>query len=184
MLFDAALDEGQALVAGVPARADRAARVTLTLALDKAKWLKLRSQASNIALAAAGGNAPASDAVQSITDDLMVAEQHYQSAIVKLQEVAKSNDGTIDPETAAVLEKNLQVIDQAPPGASSPPNSPTAVAAPGCPSLRARWSKPGTKRHAMAGAGGRIPTSPTPRASRRTESDHGTPGSPIASTGR
>lgn len=63
--------------------------------------------------AAPAGNAPASDAVQSITDDLMVAEQHYQSAIVKLQEVAKSNDGAIDPETAAVLEKNLQVIDQA-----------------------------------------------------------------------
>jgi CHASE3 domain sensor protein len=27
--------------------------------------------------------------------------------------VAKTDDGAIDPETAAVLEKNLQVIDQA-----------------------------------------------------------------------
>ena len=30
------------------------------------------------------GNAAAADAVQSITDDLMTAEQHYQSAIAKL----------------------------------------------------------------------------------------------------
>ena len=59
------------------------------------------------------GNAAGTDAVQSITDDLMLAEQHYQSAIAKLQEVAKTDDGAIDPETAAVLEKNLQVIDQA-----------------------------------------------------------------------
>ena len=61
----------------------------------------------------AQSNAARSDAVQSITDDLTVAEQHYQSAITKLQAVATSGDGSIDPETAAVLEKNLQVIDQA-----------------------------------------------------------------------
>lgn len=61
----------------------------------------------------AGGNAARGDAVQSIADDLQIAEQHYQSAIKKLEEVAKTNDGTIDPQTAAVLEKNLQVIDAA-----------------------------------------------------------------------
>ena len=61
----------------------------------------------------AAGNAATADAVQSITDDLTAAEQHYQSAIAKLQAVAKTNDGAFDPETAAVLEKNLQVIDRA-----------------------------------------------------------------------
>ena len=61
----------------------------------------------------ARGNAAATDAVQSITDDLMAAEQHYQSAIAKLQEAAKTDDGSIDPQTAAVLEENHQVIDQA-----------------------------------------------------------------------
>ena len=61
----------------------------------------------------AGGNAPTSDAVQSIADDLTTAERHYQSAIAKLEQVAKTNDGSIDPATAAILEKNLQVIDQA-----------------------------------------------------------------------
>ena len=62
---------------------------------------------------AARGNAAVSDPVQSIADDLQTAERAYQSAILKLEQVAKSNDGTIDPQTAAVLEKNLQVIDQA-----------------------------------------------------------------------
>jgi hypothetical protein len=60
-----------------------------------------------------GGNATPSDTVQSITDDLKVAEQHYQSAIAKLEQAAKNNDGAIDPQTAAVLEKNLTMIDQA-----------------------------------------------------------------------
>jgi hypothetical protein len=68
---------------------------------------------STAAVTPGAGNVATADAVQSITDDLMVAEQHYQSAITKLQEVAKTDDGAIDPETAAVLEKNLQVIDQA-----------------------------------------------------------------------
>ena len=59
------------------------------------------------------GNAAPTDTVQSITDDLTTAERHYQSAIVKLEEATKSDDGTIDPQTAAILERNLQVIDQA-----------------------------------------------------------------------
>ncbi|MEO6214063.1 MAG: zf-HC2 domain-containing protein [Vicinamibacterales bacterium] len=59
------------------------------------------------------GNATPGDTVQSITEDLRVAEQHYQSAIVKLEQAAKSNDGSIDAQTAAVLEKTLTVIDQA-----------------------------------------------------------------------
>lgn len=62
---------------------------------------------------AAPGNAAGSDAVKSIADDLQIAQQHYQSAIEKLQRAADLNDGTIDKETAAVLEKNLQVIDGA-----------------------------------------------------------------------
>jgi Putative zinc-finger len=59
------------------------------------------------------GNAAATTTVQTITDNLMVAERHYQLAIDELEKAATSNDGSIDPEVAAVLEKNLQVIDQA-----------------------------------------------------------------------
>jgi hypothetical protein len=67
----------------------------------------------NTSPAEAAGNAAPGDAVQSITDDLTIAERHYQSAIVKLEEAANSDDGSIDAETAAILKKNLQVIDQA-----------------------------------------------------------------------
>ncbi|MBA2301340.1 MAG: zf-HC2 domain-containing protein [Acidobacteria bacterium] len=59
------------------------------------------------------GNPTPTNAVQSIADDLTTAERHYQSAIVKLEEATKSDDGSIDPQTAAILERNLQVIDQA-----------------------------------------------------------------------
>ena len=62
---------------------------------------------------AGAGNAGGTDTVKSIADDLQIAEQHYQSAIDKLQRAADLNDGTIDPETAAVLQKNLQVINGA-----------------------------------------------------------------------
>jgi hypothetical protein len=42
-----------------------------------------------------------------------LAEQHYQNAIAKLEEAAKSETGAIDPQTAATLQKNLKVIDDA-----------------------------------------------------------------------
>ena len=62
---------------------------------------------------AGAGNAGGTDTVKSIADDLQIAEQHYQRAIDKLQRAADLNDGTIDPDTAAVLQKNLQVINGA-----------------------------------------------------------------------
>lgn len=59
------------------------------------------------------GNAPAVPTVQSITEDLTAADRHYESAIGKLEEAVKSDDNTIDAQTAEILKKNLQVIDQA-----------------------------------------------------------------------
>ena len=59
------------------------------------------------------GNVAVTDPVQSIADDFAQAEKHYQNAIAKLQEAAKVDNDSIDPETAAILSKNLQVIDQA-----------------------------------------------------------------------
>ena len=61
----------------------------------------------------AAGNAVSDDAVQSIADDLTIADQHFQSAIEKLEAAVKNNDGSVAPELAAVLEKNIPVIDQA-----------------------------------------------------------------------
>ena len=59
-----------------------------------------------------GGEAT-TETVKSVEDDFRLAEQHLQSGIAKLQEAARTNDSTIDPQTAATLKKNLDVIDQA-----------------------------------------------------------------------
>ncbi len=59
------------------------------------------------------GNATRSDAVQGVETELRIAEQHYENAIAKLQEIAKSDDNAIDPQAKATLQKNLAVIDQA-----------------------------------------------------------------------
>jgi hypothetical protein len=90
----------------------------LVLSVGTSVWLLFSDRGTATQLQRSGstqasGNATANDAVQSITDDLKVAEEHYQSAISKLEQAAKSNDGSIDPQTAAILEKNLTVIDQA-----------------------------------------------------------------------
>jgi hypothetical protein len=98
---------------------------TLVLAIGASIYvlMPLRNQRAvteSAAGAAAGtpgatpaGNAAGSDTVKSIADDLQIAEQHYQSAIDKLQRAADLNDGTIDAETASVLQKNLLVINGA-----------------------------------------------------------------------
>jgi len=81
----------------------------LVLAVGASLWL-VRSYNTGDAQP---GNAAPANTVQNITDNLMVAERHYQLAIDELEKAAKSDDGSIDPQVAAVLEKNLQVIDQA-----------------------------------------------------------------------
>jgi hypothetical protein len=62
---------------------------------------------------APGGIETAADTVRSVEDDFRLAEQHLQSGIAKLEEAARADDAAIDPQTAATLKKNLDVIDQA-----------------------------------------------------------------------
>jgi hypothetical protein len=57
---------------------------------------------------AAPGNAEPEDPVQSVDSELALTEQHFQNAIE-----ATKNNQTVDPQTAAVLQKNLQVVNQA-----------------------------------------------------------------------
>lgn len=52
-------------------------------------------------------------AAQAIESELRLAESHYENAIKGLEAAAKSDDGALDPRTAATLQKNLAVIDQA-----------------------------------------------------------------------
>lgn len=118
--------EGRIQAPATPAPRNRhfallALAATLVLAVGASIYvlLPLRQQrmADQVSGAGAsplsGGNATGADTVKSIADDLQVAEQHYQSAIDKLQKAADLNDGTIDRQTAEVLQKNLQVINGA-----------------------------------------------------------------------
>ena len=61
----------------------------------------------------AAGNAAGTDAVQGVADEFAKAEQHLQAGIAKLEAAAKGNQTAIDPATAATLQKNLVIIDQA-----------------------------------------------------------------------
>ena len=50
---------------------------------------------------------------QSIEAELQQAEEHYQKAIAGLEQIASANSGVFDAATAATLQKNLAVVDQA-----------------------------------------------------------------------
>ena len=58
--------------------------------------------------------APAEPAnIESIQAEFQAATEHYEKAIQGLEQIAKTQTGDLDPQVAAILQKNLQVIDQA-----------------------------------------------------------------------
>ena len=61
----------------------------------------------------AAAEAPREVTVESVAAEFEAAERHYQKAIDDLQTIANKDTGELDPEVAAVLQKNLTVIDQA-----------------------------------------------------------------------
>lgn len=65
--------------------------------------------ATDTASAAAGTEASAA----AIEAELRAAESHYDRAIKGLEQIATSEQSSLDPKTAATLQKNLAVIDQA-----------------------------------------------------------------------
>ena len=62
---------------------------------------------------AAGATIAAGDAAQSVEAELREAEAHYENAIKGLEQIANAEQSALDPRTAATLQKNLAVIDQA-----------------------------------------------------------------------
>jgi anti-sigma factor RsiW len=62
---------------------------------------------------AASGNPAPVNSVEDVENELRQAEQHYETAISRLQQIANSNQSSMDPQVAATLQKNVQVIDQA-----------------------------------------------------------------------
>jgi len=55
----------------------------------------------------------ARQAAEAIESELRLAESHYENAIKGLEAAAQSDQDALDPRTAATLQKNLAVIDQA-----------------------------------------------------------------------
>jgi anti-sigma-K factor RskA len=53
------------------------------------------------------------DAAQAVEMELRQASDHYEKAIKGLEQIANTEQGTLDPRTASTLQKNLAVIDQA-----------------------------------------------------------------------
>lgn len=50
---------------------------------------------------------------QTVEAELRAAEEHYTKAITGLEQITRTEQGALDPGTAATLQKNLAVIDQA-----------------------------------------------------------------------
>jgi len=66
-------------------------------------------------VATTDGTAPAAGSVPAdvVEAELRAAESHYDRAIKGLEQIANTEQGALDPKTAATLQKNLAVIDQA-----------------------------------------------------------------------
>jgi anti-sigma factor RsiW len=66
------------------------------------------------AATAPAGSAPAADASsESVEAELRAAEEHYDKAFKGLEQITNAEKGALDMQTAATLQKNLAVIDQA-----------------------------------------------------------------------
>lgn len=115
--------EGRAAPPAAPVRQRHTALLALAAALVLAvtasivTLLRQEAQAPAPVSDVAGSNAAEVDPVQAIAEEIRLAEQHYQNAIARLEEVARldreSGENTLDPDTAATLRKSLLVIDQA-----------------------------------------------------------------------
>jgi putative zinc finger protein len=88
-----------------------AAAVLVLGTLVGLRFMPGRDEAGNPSSAVETGSVR--DAAQSIESELRLAEAHYEKAIKGLEQIANTDQGALDPRTAATLQKNLAVIDQA-----------------------------------------------------------------------
>jgi len=88
-----------------------AAVLVLATGIGVRYTLQHRNAATPAATTANGSTAaPSAEAVEA---ELRAAESHYDKAIKGLEQIAHTEQGALDPKTAATLQKNLAVIDQA-----------------------------------------------------------------------
>ena len=62
---------------------------------------------------APAGQVDPNAAVASVQAELQLATEHYEKAIQQLEQIARDENGALDPQVASVFQRNLQVIDQA-----------------------------------------------------------------------
>jgi hypothetical protein len=60
-----------------------------------------------------GGNAAPAKSVESVQNEVDVAQQQFEKAIGDLEKVAKANQSALDPATSQTIAKNMNIIDQA-----------------------------------------------------------------------
>ena len=90
-----------------------AAAIALATAVGLRDTPARPAAAPRAAVAGSGAAAGSGDAAESIETELRQAEAHYDKAIKGLEAIASSEQSALDPRTAATLQKNLAVIDQA-----------------------------------------------------------------------
>lgn len=61
----------------------------------------------------AAGNAAPTQSVESVQNEVEQAQMQFEHAIADLEKVTKPNQKVLDPTTAATIDKNLNIIDQA-----------------------------------------------------------------------
>ena len=108
------LDIGQARRrrGGIAVWLGAAAALILATAIGLMPLMNRAAPHDDSAPAEAAETAP-DPTVESVTAEFAAAEKHYQKAIDDLQTIANKDTGELDPQVAAVLQKNLTVIDQA-----------------------------------------------------------------------
>ena len=97
------------LATGALAWQPLAAAAVMLVLLTGGTWLAWRDAANAPVTSVASGasSGTAADA------EVQLAEQHYSAAIGDLEKVTQTEAGSLDPETAQVVQANLEVIDQA-----------------------------------------------------------------------
>ena len=81
-----------------------AVMVALLLGGTSLVW---RQTTTNVAVTRSASSAP------PLNPEVQLAEQHYSAAIGDLEKVTQTEADSLDPETAKVVQANLEVIDQA-----------------------------------------------------------------------
>jgi anti-sigma factor RsiW len=106
---------GRMWSAGPIFRSGLAVAATLLLVVGATSWLVWSRMSPAAPAPRTATTAPAADPelAQTVEHELKLAEEHYQNAIAGLEKITRSESAALDPQVAAVLQKNLEVIDQA-----------------------------------------------------------------------